>query len=86
MTLYNAIILIKSNFNEDMNHYYYKIFLEKCSYQLAKNNHNFHSIIMLTFGEKQIAKEKLYAAKKTYEIWDVNVNNIIISKIVKTKN
>ena len=32
----NVIILIKSALNEDKNHYYYKIFLEKCSYQLAQ--------------------------------------------------
>ena len=31
-------MLIMSVFNEDQNQYYYKIFLEKCSYQLAVNN------------------------------------------------
>ena len=31
-----VIILIKSVLNKDKNHYYYKIFLEKCSNQLAK--------------------------------------------------
>ena len=36
LTLHNVIILIKSVFNKDQNHYYYNIFLEKCSYQLAK--------------------------------------------------
>ena len=42
----HVIILIKSVHNKDKNRYYYKIFLEKCSYQLAKNNHKiyFHSI------------------------------------------
>ena len=34
--LHNVIILIKSVFNKDQNHYYYNSFLEKCSYQLAK--------------------------------------------------
>ena len=33
-TLYNVIILIKSVLSKDRNHHYYKIFLEKCSYQL----------------------------------------------------
>ena len=37
LTFYNVIILIKSVLNKDKNHYYYKIFLEKCSYQLAEN-------------------------------------------------
>ena len=36
MTLHNEIILIKSVFNKDQNHYYYNIFLEKYSYQSAK--------------------------------------------------
>ena len=36
LNLHNVIILIKSVLNKDKNHYYYKIFLEKCSYQLAK--------------------------------------------------
>ena len=35
-TLHNFIILIKLVLSKDKNHYYYKIFLEKCSYQLAK--------------------------------------------------
>ena len=36
LTLHNVIILIKSVFNKNQNHYYYKIFLEKCLYQLAE--------------------------------------------------
>ena len=36
LTLHNIIILIKSVLNKDENHYYYKIFLEKYSNQLAK--------------------------------------------------
>ena len=40
---------------------------------------------MLRFGEAKIAKEKFYAAKKPIEIWDVNVDNIAISKLVKAK-
>ena len=35
MTLHNVIIIIKSVLNKDKNHYYYNMFLEKCSYQLA---------------------------------------------------
>ena len=34
LTLCNVIILIKWVFNKDENHWYYNIFLEKCSYQL----------------------------------------------------
>ena len=40
----------------------------------------------MRFGESEIANEKLYAAKRPMEIWDVNVDNIIISKLVKSKN
>ena len=40
---------------------------------------------MLRFGKTKIAKEKFYPAKKPIEIWDVNVGNKVISKLVKTK-
>ena len=36
LTLHNVIILIELVLNKDKYHYYYKMFLEKCSYQLAK--------------------------------------------------
>ena len=39
----------------------------------------------MRFGEREIAKEKFYAAKRAVKIWDVNVDNIVISKLVKTK-
>ena len=40
---------------------------------------------MLRFGERKIAKEKFYAWRKPITIWDVNVNNIVISKLARTK-
>ena len=40
---------------------------------------------MVKFGEKEIEKEKFYASKKSIKVWDVNVDNIVISKLVKTK-
>ena len=40
---------------------------------------------MLRFGETKIANRKLYVAKKPVKICDVNVDNIVISKLVKTK-
>ena len=43
------------------------------------------SIIMLRFGVREIAKEKFYNAKKPTKIWDVNVENVVISKLVKIK-
>ena len=39
----------------------------------------------MRFGEKEIPKEKFYAPKKPITIWDVNVNNIVISKLIETK-
>ena len=45
LTLHNFIIHIKSVLHNDKNHYYCKIFLEKCSYQLAKKYHKFFSIV-----------------------------------------
>ena len=40
---------------------------------------------MLTLGETKIAKEKFYLAKRSINIWDVNIDNIVISKLVKRK-
>ena len=39
----------------------------------------------MRFGERKIAKEKFDAAKKPIKIWDVNVDNIVISKLFKTR-
>ena len=36
LTSSNVIILIKSDFNKDQNHYHYNTFLEKYSHQLAE--------------------------------------------------
>ena len=36
LNLHNVIIHIQSVLNKDKNHYYYKLFLEKYSYQVAK--------------------------------------------------
>ena len=44
-----------------------------------------HSIIMVRFGEKEIAKGKFYAAKRPIKICDVDVDNKVISNLVKTK-
>ena len=35
---------------------------------------------MVRFGGREIAREKFYAAKKPMKIWDVNIENIVISK------
>ena len=40
---------------------------------------------MLRFGETKIAKENIDAAQKPDKIWVVNVNNVVISKLVKAK-
>ena len=40
---------------------------------------------MLRFDETKEAKEKFYGAKKCIFIWDVNVNNIVISKLFEMK-
>ena len=40
---------------------------------------------MFRFGEKKVTKEKFYVAKKPIKIWYVNVDNIVISTLVKTK-
>ena len=40
---------------------------------------------MVKFGKTEIAKEKFYAAEKPIKIWRVNVDNIVISRLLKTK-
>ena len=40
---------------------------------------------MVKFGEIEKAKDRFYAAKRPIKTWDVNVDNIVISKLVKTK-
>ena len=46
----------------------------------------FDSKIMLRFGEARVAKEKLFGAKKKpINIWDVNVNDIVVSKLIEAK-
>ena len=39
---------------------------------------------MVRFREKGIAKEKFYAAKNPIKIFDINVHNIVVSKLVET--
>ena len=40
---------------------------------------------MLKYGETKLAKEKIYVAKNLINTWDVNVENIVFSKLVETK-
>ena len=40
---------------------------------------------MLRFGDIKVAKETYYGAKKPIKDLDIDVNNIAISKLVKTK-
>ena len=40
---------------------------------------------MVRFGDREIAKGKFHTSKRLIKIWDVNVDNIVISKLVKTK-
>ena len=40
---------------------------------------------MVSFGDREIAKENVYAVKRPIKIWDVNIDNIVTSKLVKTK-
>ena len=52
-----------------------------------KNNHNyFDIIIILRLGETRVAKEEPCSVKTPMQIWDVDVNNIAISKLFETRN
>ena len=39
----------------------------------------------MRFEEREISKEKFYAAKEFIKIEDVNFGNIVISKLIKIK-
>ena len=41
---------------------------------------------MLRFGKIKLEEEEFHGAKKTAKMWDVNVNNTVISKLVEAKN
>ena len=41
---------------------------------------------MLRFGKTKLLKEEIYSAKKSNENFGINVTNIVILKLVKTKN
>ena len=40
----------------------------------------FDSLIMLIFCKIKVAKEEFYGTKKLIKFWDVDVDNIVISK------
>ena len=40
---------------------------------------------MLRFGEVKVAKAIFYGRKKQISVWGVNVDNIVISNLVKSK-
>ena len=40
---------------------------------------------MVRFGDREITKEMIYAAKRPKKNWYVNADNIVISKLVKIK-
>ena len=50
------------------------------------DNKIFDSLIILRFDEIKVAKEELYSGNKPMKIWDVNVHNIVILKLIATKN
>ena len=43
-------------------------------------------MIMMKLGKTEIAKEQFYVANKPIQIWNINVDNRVTSRLVKTKN
>ena len=41
---------------------------------------------MLRFGKTKVTKEKFYDVKNPLTTWDVDINNIVILKVVKTNS
>ena len=50
------------------------------------DNKIFDSLIILRFDEIKVAKGELYSGNKPMKIWDVNVHNIVILRLIATKN
>ena len=46
----------------------------------------FDSIQILRFDKTKVAKEEFFGAKKSIKIWNVDVDNIVISKLIETNN
>ena len=46
----------------------------------------FDSIKILRFGNTKVAKGEFCGAKKSIKIWNVDVDNIVTSKLIETKN
>ena len=64
--------------------HFYKNF---CINELNNNDKNvFDSIIILRFGETKVAKENFYVTKNPIKIWDVNVDDMVVSKLIETKS
>ena len=43
-------------------------------------------MIMMKLGKTEIAKEQFYVANKPIQIWNINVDTIVTSGLVKAKN
>ena len=39
----------------------------------------------MVFGQTKVTKEEFYSVKKLIKIWNVNFDNIVVSKLIKTK-
>ena len=44
-----------------------------------------YAIMMLIFDETKVAKETFYRAKNPINIWDINVDNIVMLKYLEQK-
>ena len=70
LPLHNVVILIQLVLNKDKNHGCYKIFLEQCLYQLAKEQSQ-KKIFWDNNGElwkERNKKENVYAVKESIKI------------------
>ena len=41
---------------------------------------------MLRFGKTELANERFYGPNKPIKIWNVYIDNIVISKFIETNN
>ena len=58
------------------------MFRDNSLVQQNNDSEVFRQYKMLSFNKTKVAKEEFYDIKKSIKIWDIDVDNIAISKLI----
>ena len=58
------------------------MFRDNSLVQQNNDSEVFRQYKMLSFNKTKVAKEEFYDVKKSIKIWDIDVDNIAISKLI----